>query len=543
MRQRTFLAGVALLAAALIAALLLFLLGGKRGDTEGGPSQAVEETTARGSRAVPSRPAPDGPGSTDSLLPGPKAPPPRAPDDGRVPLRGRTFLLRPDGSKEPAPGALLMVIEGTVEIDAHTGGFKDSRPVRSGDDGAFETRVKPGVDLYLLPNPGDSRFTFPLGGQMQAVPPLDEAGGETQVRLIPRGRVSGVVIDAQGRPVEGATVSIAIDHMGSTYRDRSRCTSRAVSGTDGSFLLEGVSPGQGIAVVAVKAPWRRCRSETFPVEPGGEARDVTVQLLPGAWIRGKVQDPQGRPIPGAVVWATTGNTTRWSGRSIPWDVPEETASGEDGRYAIEGLEERTYRVLADREGCFRESLPEVSATPGGTEAPPLVLRSGEALSGIVVDQDGHPVVGAVVSAHDGEGAGAETRSNKEGRFELRPLNPGRNKVYAGSIGFLRWEPRDADVPVPDEFRIVLVRGMSIAGTVVDSGGNPVPGATVVADPEHPGGGPCAAAAGTDAKGRFSLVGLAPGPHVLETRAAGVTFPLLPSVEAGSETVEIRGDRR
>jgi protocatechuate 3,4-dioxygenase beta subunit len=438
---------------------------------------------------------------------------------------------------------MLRIVEGNVEMDAGTGGLRGTRTFTAGDDGAFEVRVKPGVDLHLLPDPDDRRFTFPPGLQMLAVPALGEDGGETPVRLVPRGRVSGVVIDTGGRPVEGARVSIAIDLNGMLYRSRDIDRTRAVSGADGSFLLEGVFPGPGVAVVAVKAPWRRSRSEPFPVEPGAEVRDVTVQLQPGAWIQGRVQDSAGNPLPGAVVWAARGNTLRWRGTSVPWDHPEEATTGADGRYAIEGLEEQGYGVTCSLAGFFPESVPDVAATPGGTEAPPFLLRSGETLRGTVVDEEGHPVADAVLSAHGVEGKGAYARSGEAGRFELAPLCPGPNKLYAGAQGFLKWEPREVPVPGPPEFKVVLVHGMTISGTVLDADGKPLPGATVVADPEHPGGGPCAAATSSDAQGRFSLGGLPAGIHVLETRAEGFTFPLLQSVDAGNSSVEIRGSRK
>ncbi len=126
--------------------------------------------------------------------------------------------------------------------------------------------------------------------------------------------VTGRVVDAAGRPIRGAEVVMGHDRWG---------TNPPSGWTDerGQFILENCDAGPTMVTVQARgfAPWIhevRVVERTPPME-------VTL-TEPGAIIRGKVVDVQGRPVAGAFFTADT-----WRGfRSLRFHVDTD----KDGRF-------------------------------------------------------------------------------------------------------------------------------------------------------------------------------------------------------------------
>src|SRR6185369_12063465 len=94
-------------------------------------------------------------------------------------------------------------------------------------------------------------------------------------------------------------------------------------------------------------------------------------------------------------------------------------------------------------------------------------------------------------------------------------------VSVSAPGYLAREVDAADVRAGEERdlgRIVLERGHSLSGTVVDARGAPAPGVRVSAGPRLTGDGKAPRQAGalalTDESGSFELTGLSPGPLMI-----------------------------
>jgi hypothetical protein len=169
-------------------------------------------------------------------------------------------------------------------------------------------------------------------------------------------------------------------------------------------------------------------------------------------------------------------------------------------------------------------------TPGAAAA---FLKSNEndpgAISGRVVTPLGQPVSGAAIMI-SGNNQSRMVTSGAGGQFDAGRFKDGDYRIELGRMGFLTPGSRGPDteavrtVHIGGDARIhdvelVLARGGSIAGTIVDAAGEPFQGVFVRAlRVRQDGGRRFATSAGfprlTDDRGRYRLYGLPPGEYLV-----------------------------
>ena len=174
----------------------------------------------------------------------------------------------------------------------------------------------------------------------------------------------------------------------------------------------------------------------------------------------------------------------------------------------------------------------------------IPLTDGLVLRGRVVDESGNGIRGAKVRSAWGGVSYGYTKSAGDGQFAMSGVDPGVFEVEASCNGYL---PSSIDRGSIDlglssgSIDIVLPRGLTIEGAVTMPDGRPVMGAKVTAlgrtayaiQNER---GPHAT---TDAKGRFAIGGLAPGPRRLIATAAFDVAPgsqTTPAVHATEQPI-------
>ncbi|MGE3175356.1 MAG: sigma-70 family RNA polymerase sigma factor, partial [Planctomycetota bacterium] len=204
----------------------------------------------------------------------------------------------------------------------------------------------------------------------------------------------------------------------------------------------------------------------------------------------------------------------------------------DGDARFDDLRPGVYRICANR--C--DPGTNVTVPAGVVTELDHRLRSGITFTGIVVDRDGAAVADALVevaslSGPDDEIA-VQTTTDRAGRFELRDTGTavflGARAQGHGASRIRLWmgEPGDRI-----ELRLVLgPPSGSVRGVVVDADGRPVAGAAVrvgdgrvasfVERDSGDGLAPAGALTHTDAAGTFDAVGVLPGRHPIQVRAAG-----------------------
>jgi protocatechuate 3,4-dioxygenase beta subunit len=294
---------------------------------------------------------------------------------------------------------------------------------------------------------------------------------------------------------------------------------------------------------------------------GPATRPASQPALRGAAVvRGTVVDPEGRPIAGARVVASTapepgaptgpGAGSQPSARdggelgvfSGPLPFPDEiagpasapasgpaaaarapepqevasTTSKPDGAFVLEGLPAARLRLrVSQADHPCGQSLP-VSLEGGGERSGlRITLSRGATVTGRVTDSRGAAVPRAVVAPEFADSAGAQ--ADADGKYSFGPVC-GPVRLVATAPGLRSQarsvEPAATEREVSLDFRLER-DGESVRGRVLDQRDRPVAGVTVTATGTAEGRPPVSAVSG--ARGEFMLGGLGPGPYRLETR--------------------------
>ncbi|WP_437336168.1 carboxypeptidase regulatory-like domain-containing protein [Sorangium sp. So ce394] len=274
-------------------------------------------------------------------------------------------------------------------------------------------------------------------------------------------------------------------------------------------------PPASAAPAAGKA--RRRATEPKPREPGS--------------IAGRVAEPAGAPVAGALVCAAVEPAAPGAPPPAEAREPVCAPSAEDGRYALSGLPPARWTITASAP----HHRPARYASTDAARTPFVELGAGEARAGVdlvlpaggvevrgqVEDIGGGAISGALVTLdwlEPGMGS-VVARSDAQGRYAAW-IDEGPYFARALADGYAE-AFRDGVAPGPS-LKLLLTPASALVGRVVEAGtGTPVEGATISLDSEG-AWGPMHGmpAARSDAEGRFRVDRLAPGRYRLVARALG-----------------------
>lgn len=403
-------------------------------------------------------------------------------DEAGRPVKGASVRLQGDGWTSPAP----------IETSDASGAFV----VAGVEPGEYlvvarEGARAPAIDTVVVPARGDATVELTLGGG---------------------GFVRGRVVDGAGQPLAGARVRVA------TFEDRGLpgFLAEALGGAsagDGTFALGPLPSARlGLAVSLARYAPRRLEADVA-TRQSVDLRDVV--LDPGLAIRGRVRDREGNGVAFALVSAQQG----FAGASLGADASTGEAESEsDGSFVIAGLKPGAHQVSASLPGFASASR---SAEPGG-EPVQLLLEPGGSVVGRVVDANGQPIDGATVHGNSATqppgGPGwrffyaSSGGAEGDGRFVARDVAADTYSVTVRAAG--QGEGSVANVKVAagrdtDLGTVTLGSGGRVVGSVVDSEGEAVPGASVLVERDvnvHTG----MLTAQTDSAGSFEVRGVPPG---------------------------------
>ncbi len=243
-------------------------------------------------------------------------------------------------------------------------------------------------------------------------------GAQVEMRIVladPSAGLSGVVLDAQGRPVADAVVQAGSSDQGNqTLPDGTQVMlprpTRVHTDIGGRFEFHNLSPGNVPLAVRARglSQWKQSVEVKF-----GQPKSITVQLALGVTVLGSVSDDSGAKVSNATIsigeWGELGRLN--------------AESDGDGSYRLEGVAagELKLNVESDVHGKAETML---SALAGETVRWDPVLSNGLMLRGLVLDSDGKPVKNAMVEAQLEHGTrevqwfGSEG-TDDSGRFTLK----------------------------------------------------------------------------------------------------------------------------
>lgn len=294
-----------------------------------------------------------------------------------------------------------------------------------------------------------------LGSDFETVEVPD--GGEAEVPTLQLARgatVTGRVLREDGSPAPAAQVLAAGEG------DYSFSFSRWADG-DGRYRIEGVPPGR--QTITARHDTLGAGSREVELTVGGENQvDITLGPEESRLARGRVVDPDGEPVAGALV--KNGQNTAYT--------------GPDGAFSIP-VDENGYELVARKDGYAPAYLTHWAAG-GAREGLELRLGPEASVSGRLLGFDPADLAETRVSAY----AASSTLQivglvSSDGTYQIRGLWAGEWLVSA-NLGNRSADARVEIAPEdPDVLQDLSLPGrVEVRGRVVDASGAPAAGVDV-----------------------------------------------------------------
>ncbi len=257
---------------------------------------------------------------------------------------------------------------------------------------------------------------------------------------------------------------------------------------------------------------------------------VPPPTVDGGAILGRVVDPNGRPLGGARVRVRS-KARGGLGVVVLGDVVGDTTSAADGRFRVEGVPEgRTWAVAVEHDDYPAAERHPIEVADGEPrDVGDVAVVAGAAVSGTVRSLESGPLVGVEVRVVDprlpeafGGRKAVTTKTDERGRFAFARLTPGAMRVMVEPADHApaQWDGEVAAGVTQDGVELLVRRGKSIAGVVVDDLGAPVASARVLAVIEQ-----THVKVESGADGRFTIPNLRPdGVYLVLARKPGYGTP-------------------
>ena len=389
----------------------------------------------------------------------------------------------------------------------------EPRPERDGEPPRYDGYTSPGAATGVCTSTGaNGEFAFsflrPGSYHVQAMEAAfgiagtsvtleDARPAHVELTLQEGAALVGRVRDVQGGPVMEAKIFAMqpIEGAGAQLG-----TARAVSDEAGAFRAR-VRPGDVVLRVTAQG-----YADAF-VRAHAPASDLDIALVPAARLIGQVVNAaDGAPVAGAQVTAA---------RSLPEAVMREghAQSDNQGRFAIEGLLDGSYEVVAEAPGFRSASSEHVELAVAARDEVRVRVQRTVALSGVVITSPGRtPCPGAEVTisgTHSERPFGAHAISDAAGRIRFDDVPPSTYELAVSWRGRYTSLPQLTVAHSRDDLSIEVNEGLTLSGRVIDSLRAPVANEGVTATPQQGGE---SVMARSDERGRFELRGLAPGSY-------------------------------
>ncbi len=251
-----------------------------------------------------------------------------------------------------------------------------------------------------------------------------------------------------------------------------------------------------------------------------------VDYLRTGSIVGTIRSTSGNGVVGSGVSGVTVYLVSASGNPIPGRGTFSATTDSAGNYRIDGIEPGNYTLAAYRTGFIRAtSNPGVVFTVEGDAVQQasltLVPAAPGSIAGKVTDTGGNIVSGASVTFTSTDGQIYSTTTDSNGNYTLSSVAPSTYSGTATKTGF--GSQTQTNLVVASNAALVVNFKLqpgpgAVTGRVVDTSGNPIPGASVFFSSGTPA--VVAATATTDSTGTYNIAALAAGTYNVTASATG-----------------------
>ena len=451
------------------------------------------------------------------------------------PVKKVQVLLRPVGSSSDPPYGALTDAGGRFAIPG----------------------VRPGRYILTAERAGFVRAEYGASGRNRRGSTVSVAVGQrlkdVEFRLTPQGVISGRVLDEDGDPVAG--VNLTALRYGYVQGKRTLLPASAATTNDlGEYRLAGLAPSRY---------YLSANHRPMPVFTRSSAEDgYAPTYYPGtADVAGAapIQVIAGNQMRGIDIGLTRVRTVRVSGRVtnpaataatrnvMVFLMPREagvrgfssrnSTLAQEGKFEIRGVIPGSYTISAHwyEDGKRLTASQPVEVSAAGLDGVHLTMTPGFEVAGRVRVEGGtEPGLSGIqvmlVPANEVTFATSlGGRVNTEGKFVLSSVAPDQYRIQVaglpegcylkavrlGETGVLENSAVINPGAGPLEITISTAGGQA-EGVVLDSGGQPAPGAVVVLVPDarRRGQSELYKIANTSQDGRFSLKGIPPGDYKL-----------------------------
>ncbi|MFK5956298.1 MAG: carboxypeptidase-like regulatory domain-containing protein [Planctomycetota bacterium] len=337
--------------------------------------------------------------------------------------------------------------------------------------------------------------------------------------------VRAKLVDSNGRAIAGSYLRAQT----SQRFGKAEIMGEGASDSSGSVRMQ-VPSDVALELVSSGDFWAPQSYQLAALQPGEELDLGSLTLATADTIAGRVLDPEGNPLALSRIHLSESGSSIMMGSQVNHEV----TTDENGAYEIGGIPAGTYRLRAFSDGFApAQADPVVVNGRGVTQALDLHMGAGRSVSGVVLDEDHRPVVGAVVGPNRmlfdigftemSESVPLQSRigahTDSQGRFTLAGLESELDSVVIRGEGFATQRKK---LPAAGEELVVhLTRSLTFAGKVVGPNGKPVAGAEVrlarslEAQLGDVGGMRRGSEQVTAQDGSFSIQGLRPGDYTLQ----------------------------
>jgi protocatechuate 3,4-dioxygenase beta subunit len=362
-----------------------------------------------------------------------------------------------------------------AEVSVSVNGEGYGRGGETGTNGLAYFRVPPGQYSVYANKQGWSQ------AQMQAAVTEGETTRVT-VELGEPFKITGVVRDAAGVPVEGASVGV--------FPDYGNGGSGAKTDASGHYELDWQKPSwagsQNQIFYLLARHLERKLAAMQPIEETTKSVDLT--LKPAMSVTGHVQDTKGKAVTNVVAYISLHQEN--SSFTI---TRQPVHSDEQGRIEADALplgERYGWFVSAQGYGGGQQEMDAADPKADHYDFPPLIVKlANRKLAGRVLGTNGAPVAGVQIFMQGQGQPNGNAVTGTDGRFSFDAVCEGPVTVSANMMNaYGSADAMGGDTNVVIRFEAqnrnmyMAQTPQTLTGTVYDASGHPAVGVRVVVTP-------------------------------------------------------------